>query len=66
MVWKLVYVIFDGQPGPESPKFVELEDENGNSVGPMEVESKWERDPASSVAERENLYRLGPFYVREI
>ncbi len=65
LVWKKVYVIFDGEPGLEAPRFVEVEDENMNSVGGPNFDAKWERDPASIVAGRENLYRLGPFWVRE-
>jgi hypothetical protein len=27
-----IRIIFDGPPGPEAPRFVEVEDEQGNSI----------------------------------
>jgi hypothetical protein len=59
MVWNTrrgvgAYVVFDGPPGPESGRFVEVEDVLGNglSVG------KWE--------EMENgMWRLGPFLGKD-
>jgi hypothetical protein len=45
-----LYVIFDDGPGPVAGRFVELEDENGRSVGPKGVEWTQEGD----------LWLLGP------
>lgn len=63
-----LYVIFDAPPGPESGRFVEVEDEKGQSHGPQTTGAEWEQydgmypqptaewrvgDPA--------FWRLGPF-----
>lgn len=45
-----LYVIFDGPSGPESGRFVELEDENGQGVGG----ATWEE-------RGDGLWSLGPF-----
>lgn len=50
-----LYAIFDQLPGPESCKFIELEDETGMSVGPS-VGVEWSNKQYSDYVE------LGPFY----
>ena len=49
-----VYIIFDGPPGPESPRFVEVEDEQGRSLKAAE----W-----SEYKAQEGYWRLGPFQI---
>lgn len=51
------YVVFDGVPGPDSCKFVEIETEEGKGVGP-DVAGGWSDHPTSS-----QLKRLGPFIL---
>lgn len=46
-----INVIFDGPPGPEGGRFVEVEDEHGRSIRVGE----WEADPRP---EHEGLWRL--------
>lgn len=48
-----LYVVFDGPPAPESGRFVEVEDADGNSVGGI----GW-------TASSDGLWRLGPLYKR--
>lgn len=51
-----LYVIFDGPPGAESGRFIEVEDERGRSVGMdgrLWEEDRWIGHPSS--------WRLGPF-----
>ncbi len=55
---KKVYVVFDGPPGPESGRFVELEDEEGRGVGGVD----WEEVPSEDGTP---LWRLGPFLLEE-
>ncbi len=47
-----VYVVFDGQPGPEGPRFVEVERPDGSGVKVGE----WQ-------PYMDGLWRLGPLYV---
>ena len=47
---KEIYIIFDGLPGPESPRFVEVENGEGRSI-----RIEW-----SKYGE---FYRLGPFQL---
>lgn len=47
-----VYVVFDGPPGPESGRFVEVETELGESVA---TAAEWEVNGT--------FWRLGPFLV---
>ena len=47
-----VYVIFDGPPSPDAPRFVEVETKDGFSVGGFELENHRGTD----------YWRLGPFY----
>ncbi len=47
-----VYVLFDGPPGPEAGRFVEVEDQRGRGVG----------DGAFSWAQVGKHWTLGPFY----
>lgn len=49
-----LYVVFDGGPGHESGRFVELENERGEGVGPHTV--VWTQEPPPST-----YWRLGPF-----
>jgi len=48
----LIYVVFDGPPGPESGRFVETEDGAGRGVGHAEV--KWRQ-------REDGYWTLGPF-----
>ena len=48
-----LYVVFDGPPSHEAPRFVELEDAGGAGHG-SDVGVGWD--------ESEEFYRLGPFY----
>lgn len=47
------YVVFDGPPGPEGPRFVEVENEQRQSVRVGE----WVPDTKTA----EGYWRLGPF-----
>lgn len=47
-----LYVVFDGPPGPESGRFIEVEDHNGKSVGAPQ----WHMEDGGQWA-------LGPFLV---
>lgn len=47
-----IYVVFDGAPGPESPRFVEVETAAGRSIT-----VNWQAHPT------EGLHRLGPFHI---
>jgi len=51
----MFYVRFDGPPGPESCRFVELEGHDGRGVGPAESGADW------SGPDQYGHYRLGPF-----
>ena len=51
-----VYIVFDGPPGPEGPRFIEVENNQGQSV---KVEWKADR------FEAKGYWRLGPFYTDE-
>lgn len=53
-----VYVICDGSPGPEPGRFVEVEDEAGRSLGPVQTGAKWELSPHGGG----RFWRLGPFH----
>lgn len=48
-----VYVIFDGPPSHEGPRFIEVEDADGKSIGGIQ----WERMP-------NGWWRLGPLLKR--
>ena len=50
---KTLNVIFDGPPGPEAGRFVEVEDLHGNSV----TFGTWQED------QRTGLWRLGPIHT---
>lgn len=50
-----LYIIFDGSPSPEGPRFIEVETAEGQSVRPDKFE--WAED----IHERKGYYRLGPF-----
>ena len=50
---KEVYVIFDGPPGHNGGRFVELEDANGNSVN----------SPGWMENQKKGFWRLGPLYL---
>lgn len=52
-----VYVIFDGEPGNEGPRFVEVETANQNSVRAGE----WSDYPLNK-----HLARLGPFFAAPV
>lgn len=49
-----LWVVFDGPPGPESGRFVEVEDSEGKSVGPFQTGVGW-------VHSEDGYWRLGPF-----
>ena len=49
-----LYVIFDGPPSHESGRFVELEDERGNSQGAVPSGATWRRAG-------KRHWSLGPF-----
>lgn len=49
-----LYVVFDGPPSHESGRFVELETEDGRSVGPAESGAEWR--------EQGGLWYLGPLF----
>lgn len=51
-----VYIVFDGPPGPESGRFVEVEDMHGNSVD--SGRARWTHCP-------DGYWRLGPFTRQE-
>ena len=53
-----LYVIFDGPPGPEAPRFIEVEDEIGRSVGPWDSGVDWTKEDWLS---QPPTWRLGPF-----
>lgn len=56
---KKVYVVFDGPPGPESGRFVELEDEEGRGVGGVNHVVQW----SEQETKHGKLWRLGPFLL---
>lgn len=49
-----LWIVFDGPPGPESGRFVEVETDTGKSVGPDTTGAHWEQ-------RANGLWRLGPF-----
>ncbi len=51
-----VYIVFDGAPGPEGPRFIEVETTEGQSV-----RVEWQPDRF----EGKGYYRLGPFYINK-
>lgn len=51
-----LFVIFDGPSGPESGRFVELENGKGQGVGPVSTVA-WD--------EVDGFHRLGPFYTED-
>lgn len=51
-----LYIVFDGPPGPDSPKFVEVETEQGTSVSVGE----WRKEMRGSFTT--GLWTFGPFY----
>lgn len=51
-----LYVVFDGEPGPAGPRFIEVEDETGRSVA---LHGGWRREPAANAGA--GLWTLGPF-----
>ena len=64
------YVIFDGPPGPESGRFVEVETVTGQGCGPKQTGASWEAYPpgtysdgfrAAFPAAQDSYWRLGPF-----
>jgi hypothetical protein len=46
-----LYIVFDGPPGPESGRFVEVEDEEGRSV---QTQASWTK-------RKDGFWVLGPF-----
>lgn len=52
-----VYIIFDGPPGPEAPRFVEVETPGGQSV-----KVEWTEDKV----EHKGYWRLGPFQLPDL
>lgn len=50
------YIVFDGPPGPESGRFVEVETDKGRSVGSATTGAEWHHLP-------NRLWGLGPFGV---
>ena len=51
---KVVYILFDGPPGPDGPRFIEVEDEQGRSV-----KVEWTED----TREEKGYWRLGPLQL---
>lgn len=65
-----IYVIFDGPPGHDAPRFIEVEDERGQGIGESEVNWREDHDghtvrmSRSRPGETAPMYwRLGPFYL---
>ena len=58
-----VYIVFDGPPSHESGRFVEVEDENGASVGFIPDLDHGADAPPSWTQDQSGLWRLGPFLV---
>lgn len=54
-----LWVVFDGTPGPQGPRFVEVEDPHGRSHG-LDRGLRWEAHPDPDAADR-GLHCLGPF-----
>ena len=50
-----LYIIFDGPPGPDGPRFIEVETSAGESV--RSDTFKWVEDTFQS----KGYYKLGPF-----
>ena len=55
-----INLIFDGPPGPDGPRFIECEDEDGNSfdVGQWfeESDGTYSVDPEKTAEERKKIY----------
>lgn len=56
-----IYVIFDGPPGSESGRFIEVEDELSVSLVSSQNGFEWSEDDR----EGKTYWRLGPFYAEE-
>ena len=54
-----LYVIFDGPPGHDAPRFIEVEDAQGQSHG-VDVGVAWNSPEVSG----HNYWRLGPFCTK--
>lgn len=60
-----IYVVFDGPPGPESGRFVEVEADEGYSLAIPGNGYEWEELPGRR--SKHGIYsRLGPFYAEEL
>ncbi len=54
-----IYVIFDGPPGPESPRFIEVENDQRESVSL----GQWQWKEDVKRVGNPFYWRLGPFYA---
>jgi hypothetical protein len=52
-----VFVIFDGPPSHESGRFIEVENEQGESLGPQQTGADWKE-------RSDGNWTLGPFWPR--
>ncbi len=49
-----IWIVFDGPPGPTAPRFVEVENDRGKSMGPKDTGADWKQ-------RADGLWVLGPF-----